>query len=82
MYVEKARKRISKRTVVEYTLDCKKSGYSIECVEYGNDGVVKDKSEVNDITTLLCVAKRIFNLIVSNSVTACTLYDVICDLIC
>ena len=82
MYVEKARKRISNKTVVEYTLTRKGGGYSIECVEYGNGGIVNDRANVNEITGLFCVAKRIFNLIVNNGVTACTLYDVICDLIC
>ena len=82
MYVEKARKRISKCTVVEYILTCEGGGYSIECVEYGNDGMVNDRTKIQEITTLLSVAERIYNLIVNNGVTACTLYDVICDLIC
>ena len=82
MYVEKARKRISRQTVVEYTLTCEGGAYSIECVEYENDEIEKDRTKINEVTTLFCVAERIFNLIVNNGVTACTLNDVICDLIC
>ena len=82
MYVEKTRKRISRQTVVEYILTCDGDAYSIECLEYENSGAVGDRVKIKEITTLYCDAERIFKLIVNNGVTACTLYDVICDLIC
>ena len=80
--VGKAQKRISKHTVCEYKLCFANEEYSIVCTEYGNDGEVKDFSLVKSFTSAEMVAKEIFQKIVRYRVSACTLYDIISDLIC
>ena len=80
--VGNAQKRISKNTVCEYKLLLSINGYSIECTEYDNYGSIKDFSAVKNITYLKETAQEIFQKVVKHRVCACTLYDVISDLIC
>lgn len=80
--VGNAQKRISKHTVCEYKLLVSSAGYSIECTEYDNYGTVKDFSSVKNITTVEENAREMFEKIVRHRACACTLYDIISDLIC
>ncbi len=77
-----ARKRISKSTVCEYRLILLGAEYSIECTEYDNYGSVKDFSAIKNITSLEKTAQELFQKIVRHRACACTLYDIISDLIC
>ncbi|MBE6674680.1 MAG: hypothetical protein E7596_06200 [Ruminococcaceae bacterium] len=80
--IANARKRISKHTVCEYKLIFSDSEYSIECTERDNFGRVTDYSLVKSITSLEEIAREMFQSIVKYGTCACTLYDIITDLIC
>ncbi|MBO5262021.1 MAG: hypothetical protein J6B45_03145 [Clostridia bacterium] len=74
--------QLSKNTSCCYKLLHMADGYAISCVEYDRLGNIVDSCTVRDITINRNVARDMFNKIVSNKVCACTLCDVICDLLC
>ena len=66
----------------EYIITFENGEYSISCTELNSDGKIVDFCIVRNITSDKRKAKRLFNLICRNDVSACTLYDVIYDFIC
>ncbi|MBO5313384.1 MAG: hypothetical protein J6B29_05400 [Clostridia bacterium] len=66
----------------EFELRMENGEYSIYCYEYDDKGDLKDSDVVKSITPSKERAEEIFDLIVRNCVSACTLEDVIVDLIC
>ena len=76
------RRKISSITSATYTLTFENNEYSIACVEQNEEGSVTDFAKVKCITSSEERAKEIFSKITKNKVCACTLCDVVCDLIC
>lgn len=76
------RRKISRGTACEYTLCCDCGEYSIECVEYTEQGEIKDCESIKKITTDKKRAEKIFDSVVENGVCACTLFDIVIDFLC
>ena len=74
--------KISEKTLCVYSLILENNAYTVECKEQDKSGRVKDSASVKDITTEQEVAKEIFQKVARNGVCACTLFDVVSDLIC
>lgn len=75
-------KSISENTTGEFRLWLSFGEFSISSTEYNRYGEITDYCVVNRITSNKDKAMCIFKKIVENTVSACTLEDVICDLIC
>ena len=75
-------RQINKEVSAVYELLCENGNYAISCREKNKDGICVDCCYVSDITIDKKRAELIFEAVVKNKVCACTLLDVICDLIC
>lgn len=76
------KKRISRKTVCEYSLHSENSEFSISCCELDKNGEITDYSQVKNAFSNLEKANDAYCKIIKHKVSACTLYDVIYDLIC
>ena len=75
-------RRINNKFRVVYELLLENEEYAISCSELTLEGEMLDSCCVRDISPNEKYANEIFEAIVKNRVCACTLYDIICDLIC
>ena len=74
--------QINENVYAVYELLLENGDYAISCEEINKSGAQIDYCYVGDITRDKEWANRIFDVVVKNKVCACTLLDVICDLIC
>lgn len=81
-YRKQQRRKIAKNINVVYELICEEGEYSFSCFEYDDKGVITDECLVRSVTVNRSFAEEIFEKLVNNKVCACTLKDIICDLIC
>lgn len=78
----KLERRISDKTLAEYEAYIKDGEYSIKVTEYDNEGNISDLCQVDCITADKNRARELLEVIADMTVCACTLCDVIIDLIC
>lgn len=81
-FVKIEQARISSITSCVYFLAYDNKEYSVICREYGNDGEIKDESVIKGVTPNEKTAEEILSILAKNGVCACTLADVVIDLIC
>ena len=78
----KRKRKISEETTAYYLLIRENEEYSIIIEEKNLKKETTDFAKVDSITPNEAMAKSIFAKIVKNKVCACTLYDIIYDLMC
>ena len=78
----KRKRKISKETTAYYLLIKEDEEYSIIIEEKNLENETTDFAKADRFTSNEAMAKSFFAKIVKNKVCACTLCDIICDLMC
>ena len=80
--IKKEKRQINVRVFAIYELVYDGESYAISCMEQSKWGECLDFCRVPDFTRDEKCANSIYETIVKNGVCACTLFDIVNDLIC
>jgi pyruvate formate-lyase activating enzyme-like uncharacterized protein len=75
-------KRITQNTIAEYELILEDGQYTVSITEYDNFGNKKDYAAAKNYTSIKAKGEEALMLLYKGRVSACTLCDIIYDLMC